>query len=203
MGKKEKSGVWEGKALPFRGARCIRTTFYPKMPGTEEKRCFRKYAVADPMCMANKPYINIRIYYKELLSSRCPITSGLRMLPISLLPTAKGMLYLCAAVDLCGKMALSYRIGNDMTASLVTDTIRDALQKEKVAGGLALHSDQGSQYTLQAYFGLGQEYHFRPSMSSPGCPYDNAAMENFFGTLKTMFAPDEIFLPRRSGTGSG
>ena len=22
-------------------------------------------------------------------------------------------------------------------------------------------------------------------MSSPGCPYDNAAMENFFGTLKT------------------
>ncbi|MBQ8611932.1 MAG: IS3 family transposase, partial [Oscillospiraceae bacterium] len=30
-----------------------------------------------------------------------------------------------------------------------------------------------------------QEYHFSPSMSSPGCPYDNAAMENFFGTLKT------------------
>ena len=22
-------------------------------------------------------------------------------------------------------------------------------------------------------------------MSSPGCPYDNAAMESFFGTLKT------------------
>ena len=22
-------------------------------------------------------------------------------------------------------------------------------------------------------------------MSNPGCPYDNAAMENFFGTLKT------------------
>lgn len=30
-----------------------------------------------------------------------------------------------------------------------------------------------------------QEYHIEPSMSSPGCPYDNAAMENFFGTLKT------------------
>ena len=28
-------------------------------------------------------------------------------------------------------------------------------------------------------------YHISPSMSSPGCPYDNAAMENFFGTLKT------------------
>ena len=104
---------------------------------------------------------------------------------ITYIPTAKGMLYLCAVVDLCGKMVLSYRIGGDMTASLVTDTIRDAMQKELVAGGLALHSDQGSQYSSQAYFDLSQEYHFRPSMSSPACPYDNAAMENFFGTLKT------------------
>ena len=82
-------------------------------------------------------------------------------------------------------MVLAYRIGDDMTASLVTDTIRAALQKEKVTDGLALHSDQGSQYTSQAYFDLSQEYHFSPSMSSPGCPYDNAAMENFFGKLKT------------------
>ena len=62
---------------------------------------------------------------------------------------------------------------------------KDALIREKVAGGLALHSDQGSQYTSKAYFDLSQEYHFSPSMSSPGCPYDNAAMENFFGTLKS------------------
>lgn len=104
---------------------------------------------------------------------------------ITYIPTAKGMVYMCAVIDLCGKMVLAYRIGNDMTASLVTDTIRDALQKEKVADGLALHSDQGSQYSSQAYFDLCQAYHIQPSMSSPGCPYDNAAMENFFGTLKT------------------
>ena len=48
-----------------------------------------------------------------------------------------------------------------------------------------IHSDQGSQYSSQTYFDLSQEYHFRLSMPSPGCPYDNAAMENFFGTLKT------------------
>ena len=92
---------------------------------------------------------------------------------------------MCAVVDLCGKMVLSYRIGTDMTATLVTDTIRAAKQKEKVTDGLALHSDQGSQYTSQAYFDLLQSYHIQPSMSSPGCPYDNSAMENFFGTLKT------------------
>lgn len=108
---------------------------------------------------------------------------------ITYIHTAKGLVYLCAVVDLCGKMVLSYRIRGDMTSSLVTDTIRDAMhsvrQKEMVTDGLTLHSDQGSQYTSQAYLDLSQEYHFRPSMSSPGCPYDNAAMENFFGTLKT------------------
>lgn len=92
---------------------------------------------------------------------------------------------MCAVVDLCGKMVLSYRIGTDMTASLVTDTVIEAKQKEKVTDGLAHHSDQGSQYTSQAYFDLLQSYHIQPSMSSPGCPYDNSAMENFFGTLKT------------------
>ena len=104
---------------------------------------------------------------------------------ITYIPTPQGMRYMCAVVDLCGKVVLAWRLGSDMTASLVTDTIHDALKQEKVTDGLALHSDQGSQYTSQAYFDLSQEYHFAPSMSSPGCPYDNAAMENFFGTLKT------------------
>jgi len=103
---------------------------------------------------------------------------------ITYIPIPGRMLYMCAVLDLCGRTVLTWRIGDDMSSSLVTDTVRDALIQEKVAGGLALHSDQGSQYTSRAYFDLSQEYHFSPSMSSPGCPYDNAAMENFFGTLK-------------------
>ena len=104
---------------------------------------------------------------------------------ITYIPIPGKMLYMCAVLDLCGKVVLAWKIGTDMCSSLVTDTIREALQREKVTGGLALHSDQGSQYTSQAYFDLTQAYHVSPSMSSPGCPYDNAAMENFFGTLKT------------------
>jgi len=104
---------------------------------------------------------------------------------ITYIPIPGRMLYMCAVLDLCGKVVLAWKIGTDMSSSLVTDTIRDALKQEKVTNGLALHSDQGSQYTSKAYFDLTQEYHVSPSMSSPGCPYDNAAMENFFGTLKT------------------
>ncbi len=103
---------------------------------------------------------------------------------ITYIPTSKGFAYMCAVVDLYDRMVLAYRIGNDMTTSLVTDTIREAMTKEKVADGLALHSDQGSQYTSKEYFDLTTLYHINPSMSTPGCPFDNAIMENFFGTLK-------------------
>lgn len=104
---------------------------------------------------------------------------------ITYIPIPGKMLYMCAVLDLCGKVVLAWKIGADMCSSLVTDTIRDAMQQEKVTGGLALHSDQGSQYTSRAYFDLTQAYHVSPSMSSSGCPYDNAAMESFFGILKT------------------
>ena len=104
---------------------------------------------------------------------------------ITYIPVPGSMLYMCAVLDLCGKVVLAWKIGTDMSSSLVTDTIREALKQEKVTDGLTLHSDQGSQYTSKAYFDLTQEYHVSPSMSTPGCPFDNAAMENFFGTLKT------------------
>ena len=95
--------------------------------------------------------------------------------------------YLCAIMDLCGRYIIAYRLGTEMTASLVSDTVKDAFakEKEKVANGLVLHSDQGCQYTSEEYFALTEEYHFSASMSSKGCPYDNAVMENFFGTFKT------------------
>ena len=71
--------------------------------------------------------------------------------------------------------------------NLVLDTIRLAMRKEKkkVAAELQLHSDQGFQYTSQAYFQLTKQYGITPSMSRRGNPYDNAMAENFFSILKT------------------
>ena len=48
---------------------------------------------------------------------------------ITYIPTAKGMVYMCAVLDLCGKMVMAYRIGGNMTSSLVTDTLREAYKK--------------------------------------------------------------------------
>ena len=58
-------------------------------------------------------------------------------------------------------------------------------RRKRVATELQFHSNQGFQYTSQAYFTLTQAYGIRQSMSSKGNSYDNAKAENFFSILKT------------------
>jgi len=104
---------------------------------------------------------------------------------ISYIQTKQGVLYLSIIRDLYDNSIVAYKTGTQQTVNLVLDTIRAAKRKEKVTAELQLHSDQGFQYTSQAYFKLTKAYHITPSMSSRGNPYDNAMAENFFSILKT------------------
>ena len=95
------------------------------------------------------------------------------------------MLYLSIIRDLYDNSIVAYKTSTQQTVSLVLNTIREAKKKEKVTAEVQLHSDQGFQYTSQAYFKLTQYYGITPSMSRRGNPYDNALAENFFSILKT------------------
>ena len=105
---------------------------------------------------------------------------------ISYIHTKQGVLYLSMIRDLYDNSIVAYKTSSQQTVNLVLDTIRLAMRKEKkkVAAELQLHSDQGFQYTSQAYFDLTQAYGITPSMSRRGNPYDNAMAENFFSILK-------------------
>ena len=106
---------------------------------------------------------------------------------ISYIHTKEGVLYLSMIRDLYDNSIVAYKTAAKQTVNLVLDTIRLAMKKEKkrAAAELQLHSDQGFQYTSEAYFKLTQSYGITPSMSSKGNPYDNAMAENFFSILKT------------------
>lgn len=104
---------------------------------------------------------------------------------ISYIQTKQGVLYLSIIRDLFDNSIVAYRTGTKQNINLVLCTIKAARQKEKVTAELQLHSDQGFQYTSQAYFKLTQSYGITPSMSRRGNPYDNALAENFFSILKT------------------
>ena len=104
---------------------------------------------------------------------------------ISYIHTKQGILYLSVIRDLYDNSIVAYKTGTEQNVELVLSTIRAAKKKEKVTAELQLHSDQGFQYTSQAYFKLTQSYGITPSMSRRGNPYDNALAENFFSILKT------------------
>ena len=104
---------------------------------------------------------------------------------ISYIRTGQGFLYLSVIRDIYDNSIVAYKTGTEQNICLVLNTIREAKKNEKVTAELQLHSDQGFQYTSQAYFKLTQEYGITPSMSRSGNPYDNALAENFFSILKT------------------
>ena len=104
---------------------------------------------------------------------------------ISYIKTQQGTLYLSVIRDLYDNSIIAYKTGTEQNINLVLSTIRAAKRKEKVTAKLQLHSDQGFQYTSQAYFNLTKSYGITPSMSRRGNPYDNAMAENFFSILKT------------------
>ena len=104
---------------------------------------------------------------------------------ISYIHTKQGVLYLSIIRDLYDNSIVAYKTGTEQNTNLVLSTIKSAMKKEKVTAGLQLHSDQGFQYTSQAYFNLTKDYGITPSMSRRGNPYDNALAENFFSILKT------------------
>lgn len=104
---------------------------------------------------------------------------------ISYIHTAQGVLYLSMIRDLYDNSIVAYMTGTEQTVNLVLKTIQAAIKKETVAGELRLHSDQGFQYTSQAYFDLTKDYGITPSMSRRGNCYDNAMAENFFSIFKT------------------
>jgi len=104
---------------------------------------------------------------------------------ISYIRTEQGFLYLSIIRDLYDNSIVAYKTGSEQNINLVLNTLRAAKRKGSVTAELQLHSDQGFQYTSQAYFKLTQQYGITPSMSRRGNPYDNASAENFFSILKT------------------
>jgi putative transposase len=104
---------------------------------------------------------------------------------ISYIQTVQGTLYISIIRDLFDNSIISYQTGTEQSINLVLRTIQEARIKEAVTAELHLHSDQGFQYTSQAYFTLTQKYGITPSMSRRGNCYDNAPAENFFSILKT------------------
>lgn len=111
---------------------------------------------------------------------------------ITFIDTAEGWLYLAPVLDLYSRQVVGWAMADHMQASLVESALRMALARRHPGTGFLHHSDQGSQYTSQAYQLQLLAHHCQISMSRVGNCYDNAVMESFFSTLKTECATGQF-----------
>jgi transposase InsO family protein len=104
---------------------------------------------------------------------------------ITYVPTAQGWLFLAVVLDLYSRRIVGWAMSDSLQRQVVIDALQMALTARRPAPGLLHHSDRGSQYASHDYQALLTRAHMVGSMSRKGNCYDNAAVESFFGTLKT------------------
>lgn len=91
---------------------------------------------------------------------------------ITYLPFGDTMLYLSTILDLYNNEVIAYKVSDSQTTQLVLDTLKIACQKRNTAG-IILHSDQGCQYTSNAFQKTAKEKGIITSMSRKGNCFDN------------------------------
>lgn len=104
---------------------------------------------------------------------------------LSYVGTPTGFVYLTAIIDWYSRFIvwIRYSISNTMQTDTVTRVVKDAVRKHGLPE--IINSDQGSQFTSNAYIDLIKVYnHTRISMDGKGRATDNIAIERFFRSYK-------------------
>ncbi|QZA53047.1 IS3 family transposase [Pseudomonas sp. LH21] len=102
-------------------------------------------------------------------------------------------LYLSPVMDLYNGEILAYQINPRPEFKMVSTMLEQAFERLNPDDKPILHSDQGWQYRQPAYRHMLGGKEIQQSMSRKGNCLDNAAMESFFGTLKSEFFYLESF----------
>lgn len=94
----------------------------------------------------------------------------------------KGFAYLVAVMDWYSRRVLSWRISNSMDASFCVDCLEDAIRLHSKPE--IFNTDQGSQFTSDAFTGVLQREEIAISMDGRGRALDNIFVERLWRNVK-------------------
>ena len=101
---------------------------------------------------------------------------------ITYIPMARGFLYLAAVVDWFSRSVLSWRLSVTMDVSFCLDALEDAIEKH--GRPEIFNTDQGSQFTNEAFTGRLKEEGIQISMDGKGRWADNVFVERLWRSHK-------------------
>jgi putative transposase len=107
---------------------------------------------------------------------------------ITYIPMARGFVYLVAVLDWYSRKVLSWRVSITMDVHFCLEALEEAIDVHGVPA--IVNTDQGSQFTSQAFTGLLKKHSIRISMDGKGAWRDNVFIERLWRSVKY----EEVYL---------
>ena len=107
---------------------------------------------------------------------------------ITYIPMARGFVYLAAVIDWHTRRVLSWRLSITMETDFCIEAVEEALAKHGKPE--IFNTDQGSQFTSDAFTGLLKEHDIQISMDGRGAWRDNVFVERLWRSVKY----EEVYL---------
>jgi len=136
----------------------------------------------------SKPAPGHRIYpylLRELFITR---PNQAWAMDITYIPMARGFIYLAAVVDWFSRRVLAWKLSITMDVSFCIEALEEALSRNEKPE--IFNTDQGSQFTSEAFTGRLKEEGIRISMDGKGRWRDNVFVERVWKSVKY----EEVYL---------
>jgi putative transposase len=101
---------------------------------------------------------------------------------ITYIPMDRGFCYLVAIMDWASRMVLSWRLSNTLDSAFCVEALEDAISK--YGGPTIFNTDQGSQFTAEAFTGALHSHGIAISMDGKGRWMDNVFIERLWKSVK-------------------
>jgi putative transposase len=135
-----------------------------------------------------KPEPGHKIYPYLLRTMAVTRPNQVWAMDITYIPMARGFVYLAVVLDWFSRRVLSWRLSITMEAAFCVATLQDALARHGKPD--IFNTDQGSQFTSQAFTGVLASNDIAISMDGKGAWRDNVFVERLWRSVKY----EEVYL---------
>jgi len=136
----------------------------------------------------SKPEPGHKIYPYLLRQVKVDRPNQAWAMDITYIPMAKGFVYLAAVIDWFTRRVLSWRLSITMESSFCVEAVQEAL--EKYGAPVIFNTDQGSQFTSEAFTSVLLDRGIAISMDGKGAWRDNVFVERLWRSVKY----EEVYL---------
>ena len=178
---------------PFYGSRNISQTLRAEGRSVNRKCVQRLMRLMDLESLAPKPNTSRAapehpVYPYLLRNLDISRANQVWATDITYIPLAHGFAYLVAIMDWYSRKVLSWRLSNTMDTSFCVDALQEALWR--FGEPEIFNSDQGAQFTAEAFTGILRQAGIKISMDGRGRCIDNVFVERLWRSLKY----EEVYL---------